>query len=150
MVDPVHYFIGGDWAPQPWSSRWLSSSAMIFKNLWTCLYVYLSLCIIFKYFITLFIILNFLKNLCEFVLTNLHVLWYSVSIVIGYNSFWDLNKKNSWTKHALGIISSQYFWKLFLDQNTTKWLFLKHWEWKQWRNFPKTKWIQMFCMNLIK
>ena len=44
MVDTIDYYIGGDWAPQLWSSRRLSSLSMIIKNWWTCLYVYLSLC----------------------------------------------------------------------------------------------------------
>ena len=98
---------------------------------------YLPLYTKFQYFITLLIVSNFLKNLCDFVLTNLCVLWYFVGIVIDYNSFWDLNifflNITCFGKNQTTSIFETYFWIRTQEKN------FKHLEWKTMKDFPKTQ-----------
>ena len=99
MANHVDYFMGGNGSSQPWSSKVCDFSLFSFIA-----------------FITLFTVLGFLfRNLHLFILTNLRVVWYYVSIVIDYNSFWDLNINFFLEHNMLCKESSTSFCNLFLD-----------------------------------
>jgi len=97
------------------------------------------------------LVLNFLKNLHEFILTNLCVLLYSISIVIDYNSFWDLNffflECNILWKKSTTSIFETYFW----IRRQQKDFFWKHLRMKNNEGLSqKPNELRYFCMDLIK
>ena len=116
----------GDSAPQPWSSK-------------ICDFFMFIYCFVLN-FSTLLPYLLFwifcLKNLREFILTNLRVLWYSVSIVINYNSFWDLNKFFFLNITCFGKNQQPVFLKLIFGSKQNKRSFFRM---KTTKDFPKNQ-----------